>query len=78
MARVMGTCGGLVGPKTENVEKGLVLKVFLKGKESGDCDLVILGRVPGRDIERGKPLFRRKMGRGPNLDDSGHKGLADL
>ena len=31
-----------------------------------------------RDLERGKPLFRRKRGKVRNLDGSGHKGLADL
>ena len=31
-----------------------------------------------RDLERGKPLFRRKIGKVRNLDGSGHKGLADL
>ena len=31
-----------------------------------------------RDLERGKPLFRRKRGKTRNLDGSGHKGLADL
>ena len=31
MARVMGICGGLVGPKSGNVEKALVLKALLKG-----------------------------------------------
>ena len=31
-----------------------------------------------RDLERGKPLFRRKRGKVRNLDDSGHKGLADF
>ena len=31
-----------------------------------------------RDLERGKPLFRWKRGKVRNLDDSGHKGLADL
>ena len=30
-----------------------------------------------RDLERGKPLFRRKKGKVRNLDGSGHKGLAD-
>ena len=30
-----------------------------------------------RDLERGKPLFRRKRGKVRNLDDSGHKCLAD-
>ena len=67
MASVMGICAGLVGPKSENVEKVLVFKAFLNGKQRGDCDLVSLrggvGGSPGRDIERGKPLFRRKMGR---------------
>ena len=28
MASVMGICAGLVGPKSENVEKALVLKHF--------------------------------------------------
>ena len=31
MASVMGICAGLVGPKSENVEKVLVFKAFLKG-----------------------------------------------
>ena len=31
-----------------------------------------------RDLERGKPLFRRKRGKVRNLDGSGHKGPADL
>ena len=30
-----------------------------------------------RDLERGKPLFRRKGGKTRYLDGSGHKGLAD-
>ena len=39
---------------------------------------IILGwDALGRDLERGKPLFRRKRGKVRNLDDSGHKGLAD-
>ena len=33
MASVMGICGGLVGPKSGNVEKVLVFNVFLKGQE---------------------------------------------
>ena len=32
MASVRGVCGGLVGPKSGNVEKVLVLKLFLKGQ----------------------------------------------
>ena len=31
MASVMGICAGLVGPKSENVEKVLVFNAFLKG-----------------------------------------------
>ena len=31
MANVMGIWGGLVGPKSGNVEKVLVFKAFLKG-----------------------------------------------
>ena len=31
MAGVMGICGGLVGPKSGNVEKVLVFICFLKG-----------------------------------------------
>ena len=33
MASVMGICGSLVGPKSENVEKVLFLKVILKGSK---------------------------------------------
>ena len=35
MASLMPLCAGLVGPKSENVEKPLVLQAFLKG-QSGD------------------------------------------
>ena len=34
MASVMGVCGGLVGPKSGNVEKVLVFIAFLKGQRS--------------------------------------------
>ena len=34
MASVMGICGGLVGPKSGNVEKVLVFNAFLKGQRS--------------------------------------------
>ena len=30
---MMHICGGLVGPKSENVEKPCVFKCFLKGQE---------------------------------------------
>ena len=33
MAHVMGICAGPVGPKSENVEKVLVFKAFLKGQD---------------------------------------------
>ncbi len=33
MASVMGMCGGLVGPESENVEKPLVFICFLEGQE---------------------------------------------
>ena len=33
MASVMGICAGLLGPKSENVEKVLVFKAFLKGSK---------------------------------------------
>ena len=35
MASVMGICGSLVGPKSENVEKPLVFACFVEG-QSGD------------------------------------------
>ena len=31
MVSVMGMCGGLVGPKSENVEKALVLPLLFEG-----------------------------------------------
>ena len=34
MASAMGICASLVGPKSENVEKVLVFKAFLKGQKS--------------------------------------------
>ena len=34
MASVMGICGGLVGPKRENVDFSLVFKAFLKVQRS--------------------------------------------
>ena len=44
MASEMGICLGLVGPKSENVEKVLVLKAFLKGSRGGrapqECEKV--------------------------------------
>ena len=36
MASVMGICGGLVGPKSGNVEKVLVFKAFLNGQRGDE------------------------------------------
>ena len=35
MARVMGICEGLVGPKTENVDFSLVLPLLFEGQTKG-------------------------------------------
>ena len=44
MASVMGICGGLMEPKSENVEKVLVLPLLFEGSKGGrafqDCDQV--------------------------------------
>ena len=53
----MSICRGLRGVKTENVEKGLVLKEFLKGGGAKGCFGGSGWGSPGRDLERGKPLF---------------------
>ena len=42
MASVMGTCGGLVGPKTENVENPWFYHYFLRGEQRGDDDSTVL------------------------------------
>ena len=73
----MHACAVLVGLKSENVEKVLVFKAFLKGPPTESILNPGGGGSPGRDIERGKPLFRRKMEKVTHPDDSGHKGLAD-
>ena len=35
MAKVMGICGGSVGPKTENVDFALVLPILVEGQTKG-------------------------------------------
>ena len=35
MARVMGICGGSVGPKTENVDFSFVLPLLFEGQTKG-------------------------------------------
>ena len=57
MASVMGICAGLVGPKSENVEKVLVFKAFLKGKQRGGHDLVSLRGGEGGRFEVEKMTF---------------------
>ena len=47
MASVMGICAGLVGPKSENVEKVLVFKAFLEGQR---CD-----GDPGAGLRQSEP-----------------------
>ena len=47
MASVMGICWGLVGPKSGNVEKVFVSKLFLKGQE-GHEDAKAANNSPGR------------------------------
>ena len=49
MASVMGICGGLVGPKTENVDFSLVLIVFLK---RGGQRAAFRSRQNGLDLGR--------------------------
>ena len=44
MASVMGIYAGLVGPKSENVEKVLVFNAFLKGSRGA------LGPQPGEQV----------------------------
>ena len=51
MASVMGICGGLVGPKSRNVEKVLVLKALFKGQESHEYPKENNNRV-GRAVSR--------------------------
>ena len=47
MASVMGICGGLVGPKSENVEKALVLLLFFEGSRGA--------KVRQPDEQNGEP-----------------------
>ena len=57
MASVMGTCGGLVGPKSGIVEKVLVFKAFLKGQTPGDAKKGIYIRGGGGRFEVEKVTF---------------------
>ena len=50
---MMGTCAGLVGPKSGNVENVLVFKAILKGSEMGRGRMTpsegrVLGSFRGR------------------------------
>ena len=59
MASVMGIWGGLVGPKSGNVEKVLVFKAFLKGQGShGDPKESLQLSEPDRfEVEKVKFLM---------------------
>ena len=48
MASVMGICGGLVGPKSGNVENVLVFNAFLKGQRSEE-ESKTANKYPSRD-----------------------------
>ena len=43
MASVMGICGGLVGPKSGNVEKVLVFKRFFIAQRRGEYEWWVPG-----------------------------------
>ena len=62
----LGSCVGLMGPKSANVENNLVLKRFLGAQKAGRDRMADSGpgvwTPPGRDKGRGKPLFRMKEG----------------
>ena len=51
----MGICAGLVGPKSENVEKVLVFKAFLKGSRGGE-------RTPAERKDASRGIFEGKSG----------------
>ena len=63
IGQMMRICAGLVGPKIENVHGTAARSKFLKDPPTESILDPAGGGSPGRDIERGKPLFRRKMGR---------------
>ena len=53
------------------------LYTLVNGATAKEGTKVLALEALERDLERGKPLFRRKRGKVRNLDDSGHKCLAD-
>ena len=68
--------GGQVGPGLLGALAGLVYRFWPGAKAKGSKKVLSLEALE-RDLERGKPLLRRKRGKVRNLDGSGHKGLAD-
>ena len=52
--------------------------MFLGGAEAQKVEKGKSLEALEKDLKRGKLLFRRKRGKVRNLDDSGHKGLADF
>ena len=53
MANVMGICGGLVGPKSGNVEKVLVFKTSVKGQRS-EKESKTANSYPSRTVWEGE------------------------
>ena len=62
MASVMGICGGLVGPKSENVEKALVDCYCLRGQECRDGQTASNGAAMGRfEVEKGRFVIKNAL-----------------
>lgn len=68
--------GGQVGPGILGAVAGFLYRCWAGARPKNPKKMRSLEALE-RDLERGKPLFRRKRGKVRNLDDSGHKGLAD-
>ena len=80
---MMGTCAGLLGPKSENVDFMQVFLCFFEVQGRGEEFQGIPGEqfgTPRGGIKGGvnpSSEGRRGSGRLSILDASGHKGLAD-
>ena len=79
---MMGTCAGLLGPKSENADFILVFVCFFEVQGRGGEERVIPSPhfgTPRGGIKGGvNPSSEGRRGRPTNLDDSGHKGLPDF
>ena len=58
MASVMGICGGLLGPKSGNVVKVLVLKDLLKGSPKAERPRFDFGRF---EAQKGMRLINHSL-----------------